>query len=169
MAEPRLSISSRRSQDSRSGASVSHGRGGAGNIGMTPDSWSLFVCIGVHGMYRESRLLKEMLIVGVDDTEYVDGGVYTSETAGLSGAGFSSGRGGAGNVKPQTSTTGSRPTSDRRDSINEESVVPAPKEGEGYSTGRGGGGNVHPAGVSSEKESLVNGTKKGSYATLGLA
>lgn len=40
MSEPRLSISSRRSQDSRSGGSVSHGRGGAGNIGLTPDPWS---------------------------------------------------------------------------------------------------------------------------------
>lgn len=110
-----------------------------------------------------------MLIVGVDDTEYVDGGLYTTETPGLSGAGFSAGRGGAGNVKPPTSTTGSRPSSDRRDNINEQSLVPAPKEGEGYSTGRGGGGNVHPAGAPSEKESHVNGSKKGTYATLGLA
>ena len=102
----------------------------------------------------------------MDDTEYVDGGLYTSATSGLGGAGFSAGRGGAGNVKAPTSTTGSRPASDRRDSINEESVVPAPKEGEGYSTGRGGGGNVHPVGAPPEKESQG---KKGAYASLGLA
>ena len=111
--------------------------------------------------------------IGVDDTEYVDGGLYASETPGLSGAGFSSGRGGAGNVKPATvtgSATGSRPASDRRDSINEESLVPAPKEGEGYSTGRGGGGNVHPAGAPAAKTEHANGTgKKGMLATLGLA
>lgn len=111
-------------------------------------------------------------MIGMDDTEYVDGGLYTSETPGLSGAGFSSGRGGAGNVKPPTvagSTTGSRPASNRRDSINEESVVPGPKEGEGYSTGRGGGGNVHPAGAPPEKTE-DNGTgKKGTLASLGLA
>ena len=113
--------------------------------------------------------------IGVDDTEYVDGGLYRTETAGLSGAGYSAGRGGAGNVKaPATaaSTGSGAAASDRRDSINEESVVPAPKEGEGYSTGRGGGGNVHRAGAASEKDvhSHAEGTgKKGALATLGLA
>lgn len=110
--------------------------------------------------------------IGVDDTEYVDGGLYRTETAGLSGAGYSAGRGGAGNVKaPATASTGSAAaSSDRRDSINEESVVPAPKEGEGYSTGRGGGGNVHRAGAASEKDSHVHAEgKKGALATLGLA
>ena len=99
-----------------------------------------------------------------DDTEYVDGGLYATQTPGTGAAGYSGGRGGAGNVaRPSVD----RPASDRRDSINEESVVPAPKEGEGYSTGRGGGGNVHPAGAPPEK---TNGTSsKGNVAKLGLA
>jgi hypothetical protein len=99
-----------------------------------------------------------------DDTEYVDGGLYATQTPGTGGAGYSGGRGGAGNVaRPSVD----QPASDRRDSINEESVVPAPKEGEGYSTGRGGGGNVHPAGAPPEK---TNGaSSKGNVATLGLA
>jgi hypothetical protein len=36
MSEQRISIASRRSQDSRRSGPVSHGRGGAGNIGASP-------------------------------------------------------------------------------------------------------------------------------------
>jgi hypothetical protein len=38
MSEPRVSISSRRSQDSHRSGPVSHGRGGAGNIGISPNT-----------------------------------------------------------------------------------------------------------------------------------
>jgi hypothetical protein len=103
-------------------------------------------------------------VLGVDDTEYVDGGLYATETPGSGGKGFSTGRGGGGNIAPP-SKDGSQ--SDRRDSINEESVIAPPKEGEGYSTGRGGGGNVHPAGAPVEEKASNDTSKK--VAKLGLA
>jgi len=105
------------------------------------------------------------LTLGVDDTEYVDGGLYATETPGVSGAAYSGGRGGAGNIAP---STGERRPSDRRDSINEESVIAPPKEGEGYSTGRGGSANVHPAGAP-ETHHTNGTTKKDTVASLGLA
>jgi len=101
----------------------------------------------------------------VDDTEYVDGGLYTTETPGVSGAAYSGGRGGAGNIAREQDE---RRPSDRRDSINEESLISAPKEGEGYSTGRGGRANIHPAGAPPERH--TNGvSKRDQVAKLGLA
>ena len=94
------------------------------------------------------------------------------ETPGSDGKGFSSGRGGAGNVAP-AANDGKEHTSDRTDYIAEENVVNAPKEGEGYSTGRGGAANVHPQGGKAEerpqeeKHHEVNGS--GKVARLGLA
>jgi len=92
------------------------------------------------------------------------------ETPGSDGKGFSSGRGGAGNVTP-AANDGKEHSSDRTDYIAEESVVAGPKEGEGYSTGRGGAANVHPQGAKKEEKHEekheVNGS--GKVARLGLA
>jgi Protein of unknown function (DUF3602) len=108
--------------------------------------------------------------IGPDDTEYVDGGLYATETPGLSGAAYTSGRGGAGNIAPP-SNAGSIGGSDRRDSINEESVIAAPKEGEAFTTGRGGAANVVTAGGEGDKPASAetNGTGKKDVARYGLA
>ena len=107
----------------------------------------------------------------MDDTEYVDGGLYVAETPGSDGKGYSGGRGGAGNIKGPLKD-GQEHISDRRDYIYKESVIPAPAEGEGYSTGRGGAANVHAQGApAAEKKSAsmngVTGTKH--VARMGLA
>lgn len=88
--------------------------------------------------------------------------------------GYSGGRGGAGNIK-RPANDGQVHTSDRRESVNEESVIRAPAEGEGYSTGRGGIANVHPQGKV-EKKHKTNAVAKdkekkddGHVAKLGLA
>jgi Protein of unknown function (DUF3602) len=95
---------------------------------------------------------------GFDSTEYVDGGLYTTETPGSDGKGWSAGRGGAGNVKKPLKDSQIH-YSDRQDNINEESIVPIPKEGEGYSTGRGGVANVHPQGHPEKKSGNETSTK----------
>lgn len=95
---------------------------------------------------------------GLDDREYVDGGLYTTETPGSDGKGWSAGRGGAGNVKKPLKDSQVH-SSDRQDYINEESMVPVPKEGEGYSTGRGGAANIHPRGHPEKKGGDETATK----------
>jgi Protein of unknown function (DUF3602) len=109
-------------------------------------------------------------VLGPDDTEYVDGGLYATETPGLSGAAYTSGVGGAGNIAP-AATGGSFGGSDRRDSINEESLIAAPKEGEAFTTGRGGAANVVTAGGEGDKPAPAetNGTGKKEVARYGLA
>ena len=103
---------------------------------------------------------------GPDDTEYVDGGLYVTETPGSSGAAYSGGRGGAGNIAPPS---GEHHPSDRRDSFNEESVIQPPREGEGYSTGRGGSANVHPAGAPPDFNQATRSPRNDTLANLGLA
>ena len=107
----------------------------------------------------------------MDNTEYVDAGIYAVETPGSDGKAYSGGRGGAGNIKGPVKN-GQQHTSDRIESINEESVIPAPAEGEGYSTGRGGAANVHAqrAPAAEEKSASTNGgTGTNHHARMGLA
>jgi len=107
----------------------------------------------------------------MDETEYVDGGLYIRETPGSDGKGYSGGRGGAGNIKGPV-TDGQEHISDRRDYISEASVIPAPVEGEGYSTGRGGAANVHAkhAPVAAEKRASTDDvTGSNHVANMGLA
>ena len=124
--------------------------------------------ISVDPFVSERELIRGW--IANDDTEYVDGGLYAIETPGSDGKGYSGGRGGAGNVKGPTKD-GKQHSSDRRDSINEESLIPEPAEGEGYSTGRGGAANVHRQSVPEpEKPASTNGLTGGSrVARLGLA
>jgi Protein of unknown function (DUF3602) len=93
----------------------------------------------------------------------VDGGLYATGTPGSGGEGYSGGRGGFGNVARPSSD--GRHMKDRKDSINEESVVSGPKDGEGFSTGRGGVANVHPVNEPLEKHD----EDKSKMARLGLA
>jgi len=93
--------------------------------------------------------------------------MYVTETPGSDGKGYSTGRGGAGNVKGPLQD-GEGHVSDRMDDINVESVVRMPAEGEGYSTGRGGVANVHPQGAPAPKEDST-GNHSGQMARLGLA
>jgi len=116
--------------------------------------------------YSLFRLEPVLTFAGLDDTEYVDGGLYATETPGAGGAAYTAGRGGAGNVGRGTDSA----VSDRRDSINKESVVAPPKEGEGYSTGRGGRANVHPEGAPKETRSESTAlAKEHGMSSLGLA
>ena len=110
MAEPRISISSRRSQDSRSGASVSHGRGGAGNIypddteyvdggliavatpGVNGEGWSGGIG-GAGNIARPSTDTRNHKSDRIDDIN-----VESVIEAPKEGEGYSTGRGGAANV-----------------------------------------------------------------------
>jgi len=103
----------------------------------------------------------------MDNTEYVDGGLYATETPGSDGKGYSTGRGGAGNVRGPEEN-GREHVSDRMDDITVESLVHPPAEGEGYSTGRGGLANVHPQRAPAHEEDS-NGSHSGQMARLGLA
>ena len=110
MAEPRISISSRRSQDSRSGASVSHGRGGAGNIypdeteyvdggliavgtpGASGEGWSGGIG-GAGNIARPSTDTRNHKSDRIDDIN-----VESVVEGPKEGEGYSTGRGGAANV-----------------------------------------------------------------------
>ncbi|KAI5800702.1 hypothetical protein FPQ18DRAFT_316009 [Pyronema domesticum] len=92
--------------------------------------------------------------IGPDSTAYVDGEIHRQADPTASGASYSSGRGGAGNISNNGSGNGGGATATATgtdgDIIPSEAVVPAREEGEVVHTGRGGEGNT----ITSEGEKV---------------
>ncbi|KAI5811850.1 hypothetical protein BZA77DRAFT_159170 [Pyronema omphalodes] len=101
-----------------------------------------------------------------DSTTYVDGEIHHEADPTASGAAYSSGRGGAGNISSNggaaaaTTTTGAAATDGKGntrgdgDVIPTEAIVPAREEGEGVHTGRGGEGNAIKTTDGGEKDKI---------------